>query len=268
MNNYGIADYTPPVAGKMRITSGQGNRASRRTTNGKMMSSFHHGVDIAGAKPGDKPPILNVTGGTVVYAGNAGGYGNTVIVKNPDGYIVQYAHLDSIGVKAGDQVPAGGQIGVMGGSGNVTGVHLDMIVVKDGKTLTPQGKVLAAAPASILRRSGGKAAPMLAETPTAPQPPADLMGLTEFTPMAQPSAAQQPTPVLAGALGLSVPRNETEAGIFSSIADMKLGGNLERIYAEAGRAISDAYNQVAAQPMLQSEGAPMMDKLSSLFDKL
>lgn len=110
---YGIKDFVPPVAGKYRITSGSGARKAGRTTNGAKMSSFHHGSDWAGATPGSKPDIQNVTAGKVVWVGKAGGWGNTVIVQNPDGYTVQYAHLDSTDVKVGDQVPAGGKIGVM-----------------------------------------------------------------------------------------------------------------------------------------------------------
>ena len=162
---YGIKDFVPPVAGKYRITSGGGARKSGRTTNGARMSSFHHGTDWAGATPGSKPDIQNITAGKVVWAGKAGGWGNTVIVQNPDGYTVHYAHLDSIAVKVGDQVPAGGKIGVMGATGNVTGVHLDMIVTKNGKTIKQDGTVLAAAPASIAKRAGGKV-PAGSTTPT------------------------------------------------------------------------------------------------------
>lgn len=132
---YGIKDFVPPVAGKYRITSGEGPRKSGRTTNGARMSSFHHGTDWAGATPGSKPDIQNITAGKVVWVGNAGGWGKTVIVQNPDGYTVQYGHLDSINVKVGDQVSAGAKIGVMGATGNVTGVHLDMIVTKNGKSI-------------------------------------------------------------------------------------------------------------------------------------
>ena len=49
---YGIKDFVPPVAGKYRITSGEGSRKSGRTNNGAKMSSFHHGADWAGATPG------------------------------------------------------------------------------------------------------------------------------------------------------------------------------------------------------------------------
>lgn len=153
---YGIKDYVHPVAGKFRVTSGEGNRKRGRNTNGTLMSGFHHGVDIAGPVPGSKPDILNITGGKVVWTGVAGGWGKTVIVQNPDGYTVQYGHLDSISVKPGDSVPAGGKIGVMGATGNVTGVHLDMIVTKNGKSIKRDGSVLAAAPASIARRAGNK----------------------------------------------------------------------------------------------------------------
>src|SRR5699024_8726697 len=39
---------------------------------------------------------------------------------------IYYGHLASISVKAGQKVRAGQQIGVMGATGNVTGIHLHM----------------------------------------------------------------------------------------------------------------------------------------------
>ena len=220
---YGIKDFVPPVAGKYRITSGEGPRKSGRTNNGARMSSFHHGADWAGEKPGSKPDIQNVSAGKVVWAGNAGGWGKAVIVQTPDGYTVQYAHLDSIDVKVGDQIPAGGKIGVMGSTGNVTGTHLDMIVTKNGKTLKRDGTVLADAPASIAKRAGGKvpAGSTTPSTSTQSAPTQSIM--VGDKPQTQPigQQAQQapsndmfagmpmfggdPMNLLTGSVGLAVP---------------------------------------------------------------
>jgi len=274
---YGIKDFVPPVAGKYRITSGEGKRASRRTTNGNRMSSFHHGTDWAGATPGSKPDIQNITAGKVVWVGNAGGWGKTVIVQNPDGYTVQYGHLDSISVKVGDQVPAGGKIGVMGATGNVTGVHLDMIVTKNGQSIKRDGSVLAAAPASIARRAGSKqpAGTSAPATPTSTPPAPMFAGNTPDTAQPQSSGADMfgnlfggtPTTLLQGAVGLAVPETQTQNQMFSQVADMNLGGGLESIYAEAARAIANAKDSIDSRPMIQSTN-PLRAELGSIFDRI
>lgn len=282
---YGIKDFVPPVAGKYRITSGTGARKAGRTTNGAKMSSFHHGSDWAGATPGSKPDIQNITAGKVVWVGKAGGWGNTVIVQNPDGYTVQYAHLDSTDVKVGDQVPAGGKIGVMGKTGNVTGVHLDMIVTKNGKSLKQDGSVLAAAPASIAKRAGGKA-PAGSTTPSTPTQSAPTQSImvgdkpqtqpverpTQQAPSndmfaGMPMLGGDPMNLLTGAVGLAVPDTATENNLFGSIAGMNLDGGLEQIYAEAARAVASAKDSIESQPMIQSTN-PMRDELRSIFDRL
>ena len=262
---YGIKDYVDPVEGKFRVTSEEGPRKSRRTTNGAKMSSFHYGVDIAGEKPGDQPLIRNVTGGRVVFAGQAGGWGNTVIVENPDGYRVQYGHLDSIGVRIGDYVPAGEPVGVMGATGNVTGTHLDMIVTKDGKAIKRDGTALGKEPASISRRAelGKKAIAKMPDVPPAPtkaptsgeqaepnqavaqtenaletSPPGDL---DAPSPVAAPSTdmfAGVPVNILSGSVGLIAPDTKTENRIFGGIAKLGLEPDLEGLYAEAARAIA------------------------------
>ena len=280
---YGIKDFVPPVAGKYRLTSGEGRRKSGRTTNGAKMSSFHHGSDWAGPTPGSKPDIQNVTAGKVVWAGNAGGWGKTVIVQTPDGYTVQYAHLDSIDVKVGDQVPAGGKIGVMGSTGNVTGTHLDMIVTKNGKTLKRDGTVLADAPASIAKRAGGKV-PAGASASTEPSAPTQSIMVgdkpqtqaveqhTQQAPSNDMFAGRQmfggdPMNLLTGAVGLAVPDTASENQLYGNIAGMNLDGGLEQIYAEAARAVAGAKDSIESQPMIQSTN-PLRGELRTIFDRL
>lgn len=270
---YGIKDFVPPVAGKYRITSGEGPRKARRTTNGAMMSSFHHGTDWAGATPGSKPDIQNITAGRVVWAGKARGWGNTVIVENPDGYRVQYGHLDSIAVKVGDEVPAGGKIGVMGATGNVTGVHLDMIVTKDGKSLKRDGSVLAAAPVSIAKRAGSASKPTQTTptvTPTQQPAPTNVQANqpVDNTASVTPSLfGGEPMNLLAGGVGLAVPETKTENKLFGDIANMGLSNSLESIYVEAARAIANAKDSIDSRPMIQSTN-PLRDELRYLFNKV
>lgn len=282
---YGIKDFVPPVAGKYRITSGEGPRKSGRTTNGAKMSSYHHGADWAGPTPGSKPDIQNITAGKVVWTGNAGGYGKTVLVQNPDGYTVQYAHLDSIDVKVGDQVAAGDKIGVMGKTGNVTGVHLDMIVTKDGKSLKRDGTVLADVPASIAKRAGGKvpAGSTTPSTSTQSAPTQSIMvgGKPQTQPIGQqaqqapsndmfagmPMSGGDPMNLLNGAVGLAVPDTASENQLYGNIAGMNLDGGLEQIYAEAARAVAGAKDSIESQPMIQSTN-PLRGELRTIFDRL
>lgn len=267
---YGIKDYVSPVAGKFRVTSGEGARKARRTTNGAMMSSFHHGVDIAGATPGSKPDIRNVTAGRVVWAGTAGGWGKTVIVQNPDGYTVQYGHLDSISVKAGDNVAAGQKIGVMGATGNVTGVHLDMIVTKNGKSIKRDGSVLADAPASIGRRAGNKFPTSATQVTTPTTTQADTtqpQPQPQANPLTNDLFGGNPLNLLNGSVGLAVPETDTENRLFGDVANMGLDAGLEQIYAEAARAIGAASDSISNQPMIQFNN-PLRAELSTIFDRL
>jgi murein DD-endopeptidase MepM/ murein hydrolase activator NlpD len=106
---------------------------------GYRWGSMHKGMDIA--RPSNRT-IKSVDNGVVVSVGNRGdGYGNKVIIDHQNGYRTLYAHLDSISVQPGQTVSRGGKIGVMGSTGNSTGVHLHIEVTKNGQLVNPS-KVL------------------------------------------------------------------------------------------------------------------------------
>ncbi|SIC90552.1 metalloendopeptidase-like membrane protein [Mycobacteroides abscessus subsp. abscessus] len=65
------------------------------------------------------------------------GYGKKVIIDHQNGYRTLYAHLDSIDVKIGQTVPKGTKIGMMGSTGDSTGVHLHFEVYKNGSLQDP-----------------------------------------------------------------------------------------------------------------------------------
>ncbi|MGW3232536.1 M23 family metallopeptidase [Kitasatospora sp. NPDC001095] len=89
---------------------------------GSMWASGHHtGQDFV-ASTGT--PLRAIANGVVVKAGNGGAYGNEVEIKLADGHYAEYAHLSSIGVRIGQAVTVGQQIGLSGATGNVTGPHL------------------------------------------------------------------------------------------------------------------------------------------------
>lgn len=96
----------------------------------------HKGMDFAlpkGHKVG-----ANV-GGTVIYAGfgqkgsGYGGYGNVVAVKDSNGNVHVYGHLDSVNVKVGQKVSGGVLLGGVGSTGQSTGNHLHYEVRKGGQ---------------------------------------------------------------------------------------------------------------------------------------
>jgi hypothetical protein len=124
-----LADPVPNW--RKHITSRPGHRESP----GGIGSTDHKGLDI-GVPTGT--PIQAVKRGTVVHAGESGGYGNLVTIKHEDGTFTKYAHQSQINVKVGQQVEAGDVIGKVGSTGQSTGPHLHFEVRRG----SPEGEVL------------------------------------------------------------------------------------------------------------------------------
>ena len=102
---------------------------------GPRWGKYHKGIDIA--RPSNRT-IKAADNGVVVEAGyNNGGYGNKIVINHNNGMKTVYAHLNSISVKVGEVVEAGSAIGVMGSTGNSTGVHLHFEVYKNGSLVNP-----------------------------------------------------------------------------------------------------------------------------------
>lgn len=102
----------------------------------------HHGIDIPNPVG---EPIRAGGAGVVVFAGNGGelqdtrdidvypAYGNVVIIEHDFGFRGQkiftlYAHMAAILVEKGQHVEAGDIIGLIGGTGDVSGPHVHMEV--------------------------------------------------------------------------------------------------------------------------------------------
>lgn len=101
---------------------------------GHRWGKMHKGIDIA--RPSDRT-IKAADNGVIESAGWDGGYGNKVVINHQNGMKTTYAHLDSISVSVGQTVSRGGKIGVMGTTGQSTGVHLHFEVYQDGKLKDP-----------------------------------------------------------------------------------------------------------------------------------
>jgi len=101
---------------------------------GYRWGAMHKGIDIA--RPSDRT-IKAADNGTIVSAGYDGGYGNKVVINHNNGLKTVYAHLSSISVSVGQTVEKGQKIGVMGTTGNSTGIHLHFEVYKNGSLQNP-----------------------------------------------------------------------------------------------------------------------------------
>jgi len=88
---------------------------------GQRDGDFHRGQDIA-APIGT--PIVAASGGTVLNAGPASGYGLWVRIQHPDGIVTTYGHNNRNLVHPGDAVQPGQPIAEVGNRGESTGPHL------------------------------------------------------------------------------------------------------------------------------------------------
>ena len=95
----------------------------------------HKGIDIAAPKG---TSVYTTAEGRVVRAGfQAGGYGNFIEVKHPNGLSSVYGHLSHIDVHTGQQVASGERIGLVGSTGYSTGPHLHFEVRRNGDQVNP-----------------------------------------------------------------------------------------------------------------------------------
>lgn len=121
--SHGEGSFAWPTAGGY-ISSQMGYRWGK----------LHKGIDIA--RPSDRT-IKAADNGIVVSAGWGNGYGNRIIIDHQNGYRTLYGHMSSLKVKAGQTVSKGMAIGIMGSTGDSTGVHLHFEVYKNGSLVNP-----------------------------------------------------------------------------------------------------------------------------------
>ena len=115
--------YRFPVE-EIRITSDFGPRSS----------GYHTGVDFA-APLGT--PVRASDGGTVIFTGWQGGYGNLVKLSHENGIETWYAHNSEITVEVGQELAQGDVIALVGSTGNSTGPHCHLEVRVNGDAENP-----------------------------------------------------------------------------------------------------------------------------------
>ncbi|MCG4451803.1 peptidoglycan DD-metalloendopeptidase family protein [Pseudomonas sp. MMS21-TM103] len=105
----------------------------RRFFNGEERNP-HSGLDFA-ANHGT--PIKAPAAGKVILTGDYFFNGKTVFVDHGQGLISMFCHLSEIGVKLGDELPRGGELGKVGATGRATGPHLHWNVSLNDARIDP-----------------------------------------------------------------------------------------------------------------------------------
>ena len=107
---------------------------NRRSYNGSPYNYFHTGLDFCGGVGAD---IYAPAPGVVVYTGTLTVRGNATMIDHGWGIYTGYMHQSEILVDVGDHVETGDLIGLVGGTGRVTGSHLHMEVWVGGVQVDP-----------------------------------------------------------------------------------------------------------------------------------
>jgi len=111
---------------------------TRRVYNGLnsdlVVEGFHTGLDFAG---GEGLQIFAPAPGKVVFAGPLTVRGNATIIDHGWGVYSGFWHQSQILVSNGDMVEQGQVIGLVGGTGRVTGAHLHWEVWANGVQVNP-----------------------------------------------------------------------------------------------------------------------------------
>jgi murein DD-endopeptidase MepM/ murein hydrolase activator NlpD len=116
-------------------TSFYGNRRTYIVQNSEStIQGFHTGLDFAG---GEGLQIKSPAPGKVVFAGPLTVRGNATIIDHGWGVYSGFWHQSKIDVQVGDVVETGQVIGLVGGTGRVTGAHLHWEVWVNGVQVNP-----------------------------------------------------------------------------------------------------------------------------------
>lgn len=127
----------PIKANNLKITSNYGNRTI--TLQGKTTTSFHHGLDLVPYPVTSVGEIVAFADGVVTAVSKVGKQWGTpcyVRIKHDNGLYTLYYHLksNSIVVNKGQKVTKGQKLGMMGTTGQSSGIHLHF-QVDDGNSV-------------------------------------------------------------------------------------------------------------------------------------
>jgi murein DD-endopeptidase MepM/ murein hydrolase activator NlpD len=132
---YWTGMFASPAVYPDQFTSRYG---TRRTYHGLgtdlTIEGFHTGLDFAG---GEGLQIFAPAAGKVVFAAPLTVRGNATIIDHGLGVYSGFWHQSGILVKVGDMVEQGQVIGLVGGTGRVTGAHLHWELWVNGVQVDP-----------------------------------------------------------------------------------------------------------------------------------
>ena len=117
-----------------KVFSNFAETRSYRFQGREIDTQVHLGYDLASLK---HSPVPAANAGRVVYAAPLSIYGNTVVLDHGLGLMTLYGHLSSFGVKEGDQVAQGQELGRSGTTGLAVGDHVHFEVLIHGISVTP-----------------------------------------------------------------------------------------------------------------------------------
>lgn len=123
---YAESTYFTSRYGNRRTYIGQGTNLS--------VQGFHTGLDFGG---GDGLPITAPASGVVVFAGPWTVRGNATVIDHGWGVYSGFWHQSAIQVVVGQTVNQGDVIGLVGGTGRVTGAHLHWELWVNGVQVDP-----------------------------------------------------------------------------------------------------------------------------------
>ncbi|HMU91651.1 MAG TPA: peptidoglycan DD-metalloendopeptidase family protein [Anaerolineales bacterium] len=135
---YWSGDFISPAIAYAESTYFTSRYGNRRTYIGQgtelQITGFHTGLDFGG---GDGLPITAPAAGQVVFAGPLTVRGNATIIDHGWGIYSGFWHQSQINVQVGQVVQQNEVIGLVGGTGRVTGAHLHWELWVNGIQVDP-----------------------------------------------------------------------------------------------------------------------------------
>lgn len=125
-----VLNFNPVVLveGKVVLTPVPVNNACLTSGFGRRFGRTHEGLDLQ-----SKPPetVYAAAPGIIREASTSSGFGNHIVIDHGQGIYTRYGHLDHFasGIYEGARIGFGQPLGVMGQTGNATGIHLHFEVL-------------------------------------------------------------------------------------------------------------------------------------------
>ncbi|MBK7448135.1 MAG: peptidoglycan DD-metalloendopeptidase family protein [Anaerolineales bacterium] len=135
---YWVGDFISPAIAYAESTYFTSRYGNRRTYIGQgtelSVQGFHTGLDFGG---GDGLPITAPASGVVIFAGPLTVRGNATVIDHGWGVYSGFWHQSAMQVEVGQSVNLGDVIGLVGGTGRVTGAHLHWELWVNGVQVDP-----------------------------------------------------------------------------------------------------------------------------------